>query len=185
MNQKLVWKNEEQFGCEYFNITKEEKNFSAKGTIIYVEGDESNAHIVEYKDDLDTNWFTEKLSIIVDEHISLNLSSDGKGNWYENDGQVIDKLKGAIDIDISATPFSNSLPINRMDWVLNQEEHFEMVYISIPSLEVKKVPQSYKYINNKGHMRYFKYRCYDYETTICVDEQGLILDYPNVFRRVK
>lgn len=80
---------------------------------------------------------------MVDEQNSLKLTSDGKGNWFENDGQVIDKLKGAIDIDISATPFSNSLPINRMNWVFNQEEHFEMVYISIPSLEVKKVPQSY------------------------------------------
>ena len=45
LNQKVVWENEEQFGCEYLSIIKEEKNFSAKGTIIYVEGDESNAHI--------------------------------------------------------------------------------------------------------------------------------------------
>ncbi|MGE8001767.1 putative glycolipid-binding domain-containing protein [Lysinibacillus sp. NPDC093190] len=185
LNQKVVWKNEEQFGCEHFSINKEEKYYSAKGTIIYVEEDESNAHIVEYKVDLDSNWFTKKLTIIVDEHNSLNLMSDGKGNWFENDGQVIDKLKGAIDIDISATPFSNSLPINRMDWVLNQEEHFEMVYISIPTLEVKKVPQSYKYLINSDNLRYFKYRCYDFETTICVDEQGLIIDYPNVFRRIR
>ncbi|MFJ8090698.1 putative glycolipid-binding domain-containing protein [Lysinibacillus sp. NPDC095746] len=184
MNQKVVWENEERFGCEHLSIIKEEENFSARGTIIYVEGDESNAHIVEYKVDLDANWFTKKLTIMVDEHNSLKLTSDGKGNWFENDGQVIDKLKGAIDIDISATPFSNSLPINRMNWVLNQEEHFEMVYISIPSLEVKKVPQSYKYLNNNGKLRYFKYRSYDYETIICVDEQGLVIDYPNLFRRI-
>ncbi|MBG9456010.1 hypothetical protein ABE61_18705 [Lysinibacillus sphaericus] len=75
---------------------------------------------MEYKVDLDSNWFTKKLTIIVDEHNSLKLTSDGKGKWFENDGQVIDKLKGAIDIDISATPFSNSLPNNRMNWVLNR-----------------------------------------------------------------
>ncbi len=184
LNQKVVWQNEEQFGCEHLSIFKEEKNFSAKGTIIYVEGDQSNAHIVEYKVDLDSKWFTKKLTIIVDEHNSLKLKSDGKGNWFGNDGQVIDKLKGAIDIDISATPFSNSLPINRMNWVLNQEEHFEMVYISIPSLEVKKVPQSYKYLKNNGKLRYFRYRSYDYETIICIDEHGLVIDYPNVFRRI-
>lgn len=185
MNHKIVWKNEEQFGCEHLSIIKEEKNFLAKGTIIYVEGDESNAHIVEYKVELDANWFTKKLTIIVDEHNSLTLMSDGMGSWFERDGQAIDKLKGAIDIDISATPFSNSLPINRMDWVLNQEEQFEMVYILIPSLKVKKVPQSYKYIKNNGNLRYFTYRCYDYETTICVDEYGLVMNYPNVFRRIK
>ncbi|QDP42072.1 hypothetical protein FN924_03085 [Radiobacillus deserti] len=35
------------------------------------------------------------------------------------DGESIDSLKGAIDIDISVTPFSNSLPINRINWSIN------------------------------------------------------------------
>ncbi len=164
LNQKVIWKNEEQFGCEHFNMIVEEKSYSAKGTIIYVDGRTSNAHIVEYKIDLDANWFTKKLRIVMDDHNSLNLMSDGKGTWFDKDGKVIDKLKGAIDIDISATPFSKSLPINRIDWFLNQQEHFEMVYISIPSLEIKKIPQFYKYIRTTGNLRYFKYRCYDYET---------------------
>ncbi|QDP39270.1 hypothetical protein FN924_03090 [Radiobacillus deserti] len=54
-----------------------------------------------------------------------------------------------------------------------------MVYISIPTLESKKVPQSYQYIRKEGELRYFKYRCYDYETIICIDSNGLVVDYPN------
>lgn len=184
MLKKLIWKNEEQFGCEHFSLRKEDTRFLAKGTIIYVEEDKTDAHIVEYQVNLDLNWITKELKIVIDGHDSLDLRSDCKGCWYDINGNEMDRLAGAIDIDISATPFSNSLPINRIEWSPDQECHFEMVYISIPSLEVKKVPQSYKYISNEDNKKFFNYRCYDYETTICVDGDGTVISYPNVFSRV-
>ncbi|WP_197143629.1 hypothetical protein [Lysinibacillus sphaericus] len=33
LNQKVVWENEEQFGCEYLSIIKEEKTFQRKGQL--------------------------------------------------------------------------------------------------------------------------------------------------------
>jgi len=184
VNLKAVWENEEQFGCEYLALVNKDGNTTtAKGTVIYIEGNQSIAHNVNYTIELDANWVTKKLSIVVDKLSNLELISDGKGNWFNANGEPIHRLKGAIDIDISATPFSNSLPINRMNWKNNQREHFDMVYISVPSLEMKKVPQSYQYISSEGEWRYFNYHCYDYETTICVDKNGLVVNYPDVFRR--
>ncbi|WP_230502579.1 putative glycolipid-binding domain-containing protein [Sutcliffiella rhizosphaerae] len=110
---------------------------------------------MKYSVELDKNWITRKLSILVDNQKSLELRSDGEGNWFNMEGNSIQFLKGAIDIDISATPFSNSLPVNRLNWSVNQIEYFEMVYISVPSLEMRKVQQSYKYIGNNGNQRYF------------------------------
>ncbi|WP_416150314.1 putative glycolipid-binding domain-containing protein [Salipaludibacillus sp. HK11] len=184
MNLKAVWKNEEQFGCEYLALeTKDGNTMTAQGRVIYIEANQPIAHNVDYTIELDANWITKKLSIKVDNLSNLELIADGKGNWFNTDGELIHRLKGAIDIDISCTPFSNSLPINRMDWKNNQREYFEMVYIAVPSLEMKKVTQSYEYVNGEGEWRYFNYRCYDYETTICVDENGLVVNYPDVFSR--
>lgn len=183
MNIKAVWKNEKQFGCEYLTLLSDGDSIIGKGTIIVEVEEPSNAHIVEYKILMDTHWATRKLSIVMDETHSLGLISDGEGNWFDEKGTSINQLKGAIDIDISATPFSNSLPINRMNWNINQQEQFHMVYISVPTLEVKKVPQTYQYVDRKGPLRYFKYRCYEYETTIGVDENGLVVSYPEIFSR--
>ncbi|MFC4557279.1 putative glycolipid-binding domain-containing protein [Virgibacillus kekensis] len=183
MDLKVVWNNEELYGCEYLKVGRTTEKLFAKGTVIYVDEPKANAHNVNYNIELDEHWLTRKLSIMVDHISSLELHSDGEGNWFNTDGYLIDRLKGALDIDISATPFSNSLPINRINWNINQVEHFHMVYISVPSLETKKVPQSYQYIHKEGEFRYFNYQCYDYETIICVDSDGLVVDYPNTFSR--
>lgn len=183
MNIKAVWKNEEQLGYEYLKLVSKGNNIVAQGTVIFEEEEQSDAHIVNYAIELNEHWITKKISILVDDFSRLELISDGEGNWFDAGGASINKLKGAIDIDISATPFSNSLPINRIKWSINQLEHFDMVYISVPSLEIKKVPQSYKYVYREGEWRYFNYHCYEYKTTVCVDENGLVVSYPKVFSR--
>ncbi|MGD6834842.1 putative glycolipid-binding domain-containing protein [Sutcliffiella halmapala] len=184
MTLKVVWKNEEKYGCEYFIIVETDNNtLLAEGTVIYVEEEVPTAHEVEYSIELDKNWITRKLSILVDKQTSLEIHSDGEGNWFNTEGDLLEFLKGAIDIDISATPFSNSLPVNRFNWIVNQIEHIEIVYISVPSLELKKVSQSYRYIGNNANQRYFNYCCNDYETIITVDSDGFVIDYPNVFSR--
>ncbi|MEA3319554.1 MAG: putative glycolipid-binding domain-containing protein [Bacillota bacterium] len=180
----VVWKNEELNGCEYLKIEKKAENLVVQSTVIYVDEKKTNAHTLNYYVELDEHWLTKRFSINVDKINSLELHTDGDGNWFNTDGESIDSLKGATDIDISATPFSNSLPINRINWSIYQIENFHMVYISFPSLEAKKVPQSYQYIRKEGELRYFKYRCYDYETIICVDTNGLVVNYPNTFSRI-
>ncbi|WP_273127801.1 putative glycolipid-binding domain-containing protein [Bacillus weihaiensis] len=181
---KVVWHNEELYGCEYLKLENKSENLVIQSTVIYVDEKKTNAHNLNYYVELDEHWRTKRFSINVDNIDSIELHTDGHGNWFNTDGESIYNLKGAIDIDISATPFSNSLPINRINWSINQIEHFHMVYISVPSLETKKVPQTYQYIRKEGELKYFKYRCYDYETIICVDSNGLVVDYPNAFSRI-
>ncbi len=59
-----------------------------------------------------------------------------------------------------------------------------MVYIDVPTLEFKKVPQSYQYFREEDGLWYFLYRCYDYKATIAVDADGLVVDYTGVFNRL-
>ncbi|MBM7603057.1 hypothetical protein JOC75_001027 [Metabacillus crassostreae] len=181
---KVVWNNEELYGCEHLKLESTTENLVVQSTVIYVDEKKTTAYNLNYTVELDEHWLTKKFNIIVDNIDSIELHTDGEGNWFNSDGELIDSLEGAIDIDISATPFSNSLPINRINWSINQIEHFQMVYISVPSLETKKVPQSYHYIRKEGELRYFKYRCYDYETIISVDSNGLVIDYPKTFSRI-
>ncbi|AVR00607.1 hypothetical protein OBCHQ24_16865 [Oceanobacillus iheyensis] len=183
MNLKVIWENMELYGCEYLKLGSTKGECLVESTVIYMNERETDAFNVNYRIELNETWLTKNVCINVEKGNNIKLNTDGEGNWFNNNGELIENLKGAIDIDISATPFSNSLPINRIIWHINQIEHFHMVYISVPSLEIKKVPQSYHYIRKDGELRYFKYRCYDYETIICVDSNGLVVDYPNTFKR--
>ena len=100
----------------------------------------------------------------------------------DENGKRLDALNGAVDIDISVTPFTNSLPINRHVWQLGQARDFEMVYIQVPSMAVRKVRQTYILLDSKEN-RTFEYRSGDFQSVITVDEYGLVTDYPELFAR--
>ncbi|WP_017185954.1 putative glycolipid-binding domain-containing protein [Alkalibacillus haloalkaliphilus] len=63
MHGKIVWNNEELFGCEYLRIRSTNEKFIVHSTVIYV--DNSNAHNLNYNVELDEHWLTKKFSIVV------------------------------------------------------------------------------------------------------------------------
>lgn len=176
---RVMWENIETFGCEYLKISSENNDQKVESTILMMD---EVPHKVMYTLYLE-NWVTRKVEMIVDQHQTLVLKSDGKGYWFNGKDEPIEALKGAIDVDISATPFSNSLPINRHNWELEQTRDFEMVYISIPSLELKKVKQRYTFLEHHQNDRLFQYESGAFQSRITVDQYGLIVDYPELFIR--
>jgi uncharacterized protein len=185
MMHKVMWKHEEQFGFEYFLLIDQDESMVAEGTIIYEVEDDALAHIVNYTVTLDEHWVTQTLEIVVDNYFRMKLTTDGQGNWFNRAGINLPDLKGAMDIDIAMTPFSSSLPINRMvNWEQNEQKQFDVIYIYIPTLETKMVHQTYTYLYQEGTLRFFQFRCYSYETTISVNEEGLVVSYPNVFHQM-
>jgi len=181
LSSEIVWENKEALGCEYLRLFFEKNTIHVESTVIYLEP--SSPVQIDYQIDLDSSWRTKRLNIKNRRGEILHLTSTGEGEWFNQHGIRIDELNGAIDVDISATPFSNSLPINRFDWEPNQKREFEMVYIFIPALEIKKVKQTYTYIERKENTRVFNYQCLDFESSISVDEKGFVIDYPQLFTR--
>jgi hypothetical protein len=182
MNKTMIWQNIESFGLEYTELSFNEKVINVDGTVIVLEN--NYPYKVNYHITLDNNWVVKQLDVVID-HINqtLHLSSNGKGQWFDENGVEISHLSGAIDIDLSITPFTNTLPINRLKWRKQVPNHFEMVFISVPDLTVKKVSQSYELMNETFGLRTFKYKCGAFETNIEVDKHGLVMDYPGIFTR--
>ena len=116
---------------------------------------------------------------------SLSMNSDGEGNWFNQDGSVLTRFTGAIDIDLSGTPFTNTLPIRRMaKHVPGNFQRFKMVYVAFDTLEPAIDKQQYTCI-----IPYRKYRYEalgrDFAAELEVDENGVVLDYPDLFTREK
>ncbi|HVN28269.1 MAG TPA: putative glycolipid-binding domain-containing protein, partial [Candidatus Binataceae bacterium] len=91
------------------------------------------------------------------------------------------QLRGAIDVDIAVTPFTNILPIRRLGLSEGQRAEILVVYFQLPQLTVTTDRQRYTRLGN----RVYRYESVDSDFTrdIEVDERGLVVTYPDLFRR--
>lgn len=114
----------------------------------------------------------------------IELRSDGNGTWAGLDGEPLPELDGCIDVDIEATPYSNTLPIRRLNLQPGESREIGVVYISIPTLAVSVERQVYTCLERDRRYRFLSVDG-GFTADLPVDEDGLVLDYPGLFRRVK
>ncbi|WP_137789239.1 putative glycolipid-binding domain-containing protein [Bacillus sp. E(2018)] len=180
--QIMSWEKQESSGMEYLELSYGDQTIQAESTVLFIEGEVPQR--VTYRISLDTQWKVMNLHLI--NHTlgkTLYLFSNEEGSWFDDNGDEIQSLRGAIDIDISCTPFTNSLPINRLSWTPDEPKLFEMVYVSAQDLSVKKVKQMYTLKNHSDNKRTFHYRSGVFESPVIVDKDGFVLEYPVLFTR--
>lgn len=115
---------------------------------------------------------------------SLSLRTDGLGHWRYRNGRDIGELQGCLDIDIWPTPFTNSFPICREPMAVGERRLFRVAWIFAPDLTVHPQLQAYTRLAD----RLYLFESLDgsgVSAELPVDKDGIVLDYPNLFRRVK
>jgi hypothetical protein len=112
---------------------------------------------------------------------ALDLESDGAGQWTV-DGERRSDLDECIDIDLSGTPFSNSLPIRRLDLAIDDEADLVVAYIDLAELTVQPDEQRYTRLDED----LYRYESLDSDFTrdLIVDAAGFVVEYPGLFERV-
>jgi uncharacterized protein len=148
------------------NGSHNSKNFSARYHIV------TNA-----------NWqtLTAAVGITIADDTKELLEGDGDGSW-QLDGQPAPQLEGCIDIDIPLTPFTNTLPINRLKMQDGEQQKIKVVYLDLLEDSMSMVQQLYKKL--PGSKYNYQNIPNDFEANIEVDEDGLVKDYPGLFHRV-
>jgi hypothetical protein len=114
---------------------------------------------------------------------SLSLRTDGRGRWRDGDGRAIAELDGCVDIDIWPTPFTNSFPVRREPLAVGERRQFRMAWISAPGLTVHPQPQAYTRLAERLYL-FENLDGSGFTAQLPVDEDGIVLDYPGLFRRV-
>jgi uncharacterized protein len=115
---------------------------------------------------------------------SLRLQTDGRGHWRGGDDRAIDALDGCMDVDIWPTPFTNSFPIRREPMAIGERRQFLMAWIFAPDLTVHPQPQAYTRLADRLYL-FENLDGSDFRAELPVDENGIVLDYPDFFLRVK
>jgi hypothetical protein len=114
---------------------------------------------------------------------SLQLETDGQGRWRFGDGRALEELDGCIDVDLWPTPFTNTFPIRREPIAVGERREFRMAWIRAPELTVRAQPQAYTRLAE----RLFLFENLDgcgFQAELLVDDDGIVIDYPELFRRV-
>jgi hypothetical protein len=135
----------------------------------------------------DESWRLRDAKLVVaTEHCirSLNLQTDGQGHWRHGDGRTIDDLDGCMDVDIWPTPFTNTFPIRREPMAVGERRQFRMAWISAPDLTVHPQPQAYTRLADRLYL-FENLDGSGFRAELPVDEDDIVQDYPDLFRRVK
>jgi len=89
---------------------------------------------------------------------------------------------GALDVDVVYSPFFNALPIRRTGLHQRTESlSLPVVYVRIPELTVETVVVDYA---SNGPNAGIELKSPVAETTITVDDEGFIRDYPGLAERI-
>ncbi|RCH54480.1 hypothetical protein DJ568_11695 [Mucilaginibacter hurinus] len=80
----------------------------------------------------------------------LNYSSDTQGNWLTTSKEQ-PQLTGCIEIDFTATPFTNTLAINRLNLTIGQSTEIKVLYIDVEKDTVSSTRQIYTRIDQSTY----------------------------------
>ena len=135
------WQRLDVPGLELLEIGERKSGIDARGMLISEA--EGTGFGASYHIRLAPDWTFRALNLQLLDGRVLKLRSDGKGNWTEGNGAPRRDLDECIDIDLSGSPFTNTLPIGRTHWQTGVPEHFTMAFIDLASLSVTPHEQVY------------------------------------------
>jgi hypothetical protein len=115
-------------------------------------------------------------------HATLDLRRSPAGRWNAN-GEERPELEGALDCDLGLSPLTNSMPVLRHG-LLRDTGSVELVmaWVAVPDLAVHASPQRYTGLG--GGVVRFDDLDDEFTAEITFDEDGLVLDYPGIARRL-
>lgn len=114
---------------------------------------------------------------------TLQLRRAWDGGWSDEHGRPLPELTGCTDVDIQATPFTNTLPLRRLNLPVGAGAVILAAWVGVPELGVRAVRQRYTRLSDHAY-RYENLES-GYVAEITVDAAGLVTFSPGAFERVQ
>lgn len=177
----IRWQGLQQSDREHLILTETEETYCAES--IYISGGGADSFAVSYRLVCHKNWTVKELEsrVLSATSSKLVLHRSENGVWHDGASEFTE-LAGAIDIDLSITPFTNTLPIRRLMLGQGQSADINVAYVAYPEHHVMLDPQRYTCLDAKQYR--FESVDTDFVRDIEVDDRGLVTFYPGMFARI-
>jgi uncharacterized protein len=185
--RSYFWAAAEGPGVEHLRLRLDPLENVAHGLLLGVE--DGVPYRLAYKIKWGADWRTRKVTLEVQDARGARermLKSDGHGNWKDENGDPLPELEGCLDVDIAASPFTNTLPVRRLALKPGQSAEIKAAYVALPGLAVRADPQRYscKARGAQGQTVLYEGLASDFTAELPLDADGMVIDYPGLFRRL-
>lgn len=180
-----VWATRQGSGLEHVVLSEASGGLRLESSAVEVI--EGEPYRVRYRIDCDAAWRVRHVVIRLAGRGGaqrLALDADGAGHWHTAAGEALAGLDGCIDIDLSSTPATNTLPIRRLGLAPGEDASFDVVYVALPALEPVARSQRYERVPGRGAEARYRYTSGSFSVVFAVDADGLVGDYPGYWRRI-
>ena len=179
LERDLRWQPLDEVGLEHCHVSETADGVAVRSALI---GEQDGMPFgAFYEIQLDLDWTFRSLVLRRHDGRIMRLVSNGEGDW-KLDGRRAPGLEGCVDIDISGTPFTNTLPMRRRRFEPGVPQSFDTAWVGLDTLEPLRDGQIYTQLD----ATHFRYEALDRSFTqvLDVDEHRFVVDYPTLFRRV-
>ncbi|MCZ0963376.1 putative glycolipid-binding domain-containing protein [Paracoccus benzoatiresistens] len=181
VSKTVFWRRLDTDGLERLSVVENEHGLRIDGTILTTE---DGGCRVDHRWQLDPGWRVLDVAI-------TRAGSDGdktlrlwrtRDRWMVN-GQPRPDLDGALEVDLSLTPFCNTLALRRLMAAGDGTLVLDVAYVDGATLDVLRSRQGYDRIAD-GLYRYRDLGIAPgFEAMLDVDESGFVVQYEGLFAR--
>ncbi len=177
----ILWRGLLYKSLEHCKIQKQDDGFNVESVIIghYQHQVYKIDYLIRVNEDWSARGFEIRSEI---EGVEAPIAGSKTGEDWLVNGTVRPDLRGLLYIDISLTPFTNSLPVNNLRLEVGQSQDIKVLYVDVLNNEIKAVSQ--RYLKKGKDLYLYENLAKNFSATIKVDEHGFVKDYPELFEEV-
>lgn len=182
MRRDIVWERLDRSGLEHLVLDIDAGGIRAESLVLL--DDEAGPIALRYRPEMTNDWRTRAASFDLTQggaHRRLGIARDAAG--WKVDGVVRADLAGADDIDISATPLTNTPAIRQLALSAEETRPFRVVYVKVPALTVSPMSQDYTRLDSAEPARRYRYASPGFTAEVAFDADGIVEDYPPGWKR--
>jgi hypothetical protein len=176
----VLWRGADPFSTELLQVVRtDDRETRMIGTVLVALAE--GVAEVRYVLDLDERWRSRRLHVEISgpRTAAMTATGDGNGTW-SIDGDDASDLAGCIDVDLGVSPSTNTLPIRRLAPAVGETVSTRVAWVRFPDLTVQPDEQTYQRVGQGTWI----FRSEDFESTLEVDGDGLVVRYGDLWDRV-
>jgi uncharacterized protein len=185
-DRHIFWEPWSDVGLEHLRLTQHEGGAIADGLILrHRPGAEPLRLWYRLKCERDWTVREAEFRVWCGGERRLGLLADGAGRWHDGEGRALEALEGCVDVDLTATAFTNTLPVRRLGLKEGESAEIRVAYVAAPDLRLTAVRQRYTCLSVTKERSRYLYEGLDtgFVAELPLDADGVVLDYPGLARR--
>jgi uncharacterized protein len=178
----VLWRGLDELSLQHFRLQEYSGGYLLNGRILSIL-DQRPAETF-YVIMCDRGWRTQEAHVGVingEETSQFQIRRDEQNQWFR-DGERISSLDGMVDIDLSISPATNTLPIRRLALEIGESRAVDAAWMRFPELTLERLEQRYTRLD----ARRYRYESGggSFTAEIEVDDNGVVARYSDLWERV-